>query len=117
MVRTMESTVDLPAEASPLSSYERYYAQKADGTVIGVYTNHDPEFRRFVLEECRRLDEEPFPCPLGENGVRYVEAGESVWLDDPRDLPISNGGGCAYVTIVFEPANSRFTEVECNGPY
>ncbi|MGN6497048.1 MAG: hypothetical protein ACTHK5_06870 [Tsuneonella sp.] len=117
VIRSIESAVELPEGASSLASYERYYAQKADGIVIGVYTNHDSEHRRGVLRACKGLRDKPYPCPTDAADIRLVEAGESVWLDDPTDLPAMSGGGCAQITLQYELASGRFLEVECNGPY
>ncbi|WP_370183280.1 hypothetical protein [Alteriqipengyuania sp.] len=44
-IQTVEMSVEMPREAHPLVSYERYYARRADGTIIGIYTNHDKEHR------------------------------------------------------------------------
>ena len=116
-VRSIESAVVLPKEASSLESYERYYAQDARGTVFGVYTNHDAEFRRIVREACEGLSEKPFPCPTSDERLRFVNAGESVWLNETAELPMMSGGGCAEVNIEYEPAKKQFVRVVCNGPY
>ena len=82
-IQTIEATVQMPRDAHSLASYERYYARRPDGMIIGVYTNHDESQRRGVLETCANYRERPFPCPVGNEGVRLVQAGESLWLEDP----------------------------------
>lgn len=116
-IQSVEATVELPTEAHPLAAYERYYARRPDGTIVGVYTNHDEEHRRQVLKACRDLEKPPFPCPVSSEGVRLVQADESLWVDDPLDLPIMSGGGCAQVTVEYDPKMKRFETVECNGDY
>lgn len=107
----------MPREARPLASYERYYARRSDGIIIGVYTNHDDGHRSEVLKTCANYRESAFPCPVDSEGVRLVEAGESLWLEDPMDLPAMSGGGCGQVTVEYDPSIERFARVECNGPY
>ena len=116
-IQTIESTVQMPGEARPLSSYERYYTRRPDGTIIGVYTNHDEGHRREVRKTCAKYRESAFPCPVDSEGIRLVEAGHSVWLEEPMDLPAMSGGGCGQVTVEYNPSTERFARVECNGPY
>ena len=115
-IQTVEATVQMPREARPLASYERYYARRPDGMIIGVYTNHNEGHRSQVLKFCANYRQPPFPCPVDRQSVRLVEAGESLWLKDPRDLPAMSGGGCDQVTVEYDPSIERFARVECNGP-
>lgn len=116
-IRTVEATVKMPIGAHPLAAYERYYARRPDGTIVGVYTNHDEDHRRQVLKVCQDLKETPFPCPINGESVRLVQAGEILWLEDPLDLPAKSGGGCALITVEYNPKMKQFGPVECNGPY
>jgi len=113
----IESEVTLPGEALALARYERYYAIRADGSVIGSYIVHDKDYHALVAVACKQVSGAPFPCPIDGGGVRLVAPGERLWLDDAGDLPFMNGGGCAQVTIEFLPKSGKFTRVECNGPY
>ena len=113
---TIEAALQLPEGAWPLDRYERYYA-KGNGRILGVYTVHSADHRRQVLKLCRGLDDDPFPCPSGGEGLRLVAAGQSLWLDDPEDLPATSGGGCSLVTISYLPSERKFERIECNGEY
>jgi hypothetical protein len=116
-IQNIEETIQMPGEAHPLDSYERYYARRPDGMIVGVYTNHDKGHRRDVMKACANFKDAPFPCPVDGKGIRLVQAGESLWLDDPMNLPAMNGGGCAQVTIEYRPSTEQIARVECNGPY
>lgn len=117
LTERIEATVVLPNEADPIEEYERYYALRPDGTVLGVYTTHSDVHRKAVAETCRTLNEQPFPCPTDGTKLRLVKSGESVWISDHLELPGTNGGGCALINIHYDPRSQRFLEVECNGPY
>ena len=97
-IKAIEGAVVLPEGAWPLDRYERYYAED-NGRVLGVFTVHELWHRQEALEFCKGLDVAPFPCPLDGNGLRLVAAGQSLWLDDPLDLPAKTGGGCSHVTL------------------
>jgi hypothetical protein len=116
LIKTIEGAVNLPEGARPLDRYERYYAED-NGRVLGVFTVHDGGHRQEVLEFCKGLDEAPFPCPVDGKGLRLVAAGQSLWLDDPLDLPAKSGGGCSHVTLSYSTVDQKFERVECNGDY
>jgi len=116
LIETIEDALVLPQEAAPLGSYERYYADR-DGVILAVFINHSDDHRQAVAQHCRTLDEAPFPCPLAGGEVRLVDAGDSTWVEDWRNLPGMSGGGCAQVDIEYLPTERKFSRVECNGPY
>lgn len=116
LVETVEDALLLPQEASPLGSYERYYADR-DGVILAVFINHSDDQRQAVAQHCRTLESEPFPCPIAGGEVRLVDAGESTWVEDWRDLPGMNDAGCAQVNIEYLPDKRKFSRVECNGFY
>lgn len=116
LIKTIEGAVVLPEDAWPLDRYERYYAED-NGRVLGVFTVHDVGHRQEALEFCKGLDEAPFPCPLNGKGLKLVAAGQSLWLDDPLDLPAKSGGGCSHLTLSYSPVDRKFERVECNGDY
>ncbi|KHL24224.1 hypothetical protein PK98_14660 [Croceibacterium mercuriale] len=116
LIETIEDALVLPSEAAPLASYERYYADR-DGVILAVLINHSDEHRQAVAQHCRTLSEAPFPCPLNSGELRLVDAGESTWVEDWKELPGMSGGGCAQVEIEYLPNERTFFRAECNGPY
>ncbi len=88
----IERRVKLPAEASNLNEYARYYA--SDGNrVVGTFIELvDPENPYYDL-------------PIGQRR----------WIENHRDLPAIFDGGCSVVNILFNPATQRVEQAFCNG--
>lgn len=127
-METIESTVQLPKGARSIDEYSRNYAFMPDGKVLAVFiipmepTGYDREgFGCEVMLE----DFESRPCTDEEisdmkqqdraTTVSYGAANESRWFDDYLELPMILDGGCAQVTIVFEPRSETIETAECNG--
>ena len=82
----IEARISLPAEASALPLYERFYAWEArdDGVrkVFGTYVR-------------------------GQGGGRH-------WVTQ-NELPLVMDGGCDIVTLTYDVEADRIERVECNG--
>jgi hypothetical protein len=81
----IEREVRLPAGARPLPAYDRFYAETDRGRILGVYL-------------------------LAGRG----HGGESHWLDDRKDLPFIEGGGCKEINLTVDRTNSIVTAISCN---
>jgi hypothetical protein len=122
----IESEIVLPIKSFPLEKYARYYARDRRGQIWGSYTPEaDESYLKEVSQECRRIkkpgpnarEAPPFPCPLNVGPVRLVKAGQRLWMTDPREIPGASGGGCSFVTFIYDPKTSRFKNLQCNGDY
>ncbi|HMO75293.1 MAG TPA: hypothetical protein PKD99_05560 [Sphingopyxis sp.] len=116
---TIEASVKLPAEAFPLSSYSRYYANAEDGSISAAYVVHSEGWLESTAQACREFegDEKPHPCPVGGGSLRLVKPGNSLWVRDEINLPTMAGGGCNLVTFKYHVDREKFSQMECNGPY
>lgn len=112
----VEETVTLPADASSIDRYSRYYARRPDGTIAARYVIHSEGWFDEVRQACMEQDVREFPC--GPNGrVDLVPAGQRKWVDDYRALPDGSGGGCGQINIEFDANASKVKRLECNGSY
>lgn len=85
LMNEVEQKLALPAGAAPLSDYLRTYAYLRDHTVIGIYVHR---------------------------GLRKDRPGRS-WVER-QDLPRIADGGCAVVTIFYDPSKGASPEALCN---
>lgn len=115
IISEIEESIKLPKGAGPMSSYSRYYAQQSDGAIIAAYVIHGEGFKDDVLRACREVKGTPFPCPTRGGQVRLAEAGKSLWIGDPHDLPFILDGGCTDISVEYHPRTKRFAHVECAG--
>ena len=115
----IETNVRLPAEAYPMSSYSRYYANDEDGSISAAYIIHSEGWLESTARACRELEgnEKPHPCPIDGGSLRLVEPGNSLWVGDDVNLPGMAGGGCNLVTFKYHMDREKFSQMECNGPY
>ena len=81
----IETIAKLPDRAAPTASYARYYAWLGDKTVIAIYVRP---------------------------GIAGAPAGRQ-WVK-PQDLPRISDGGCAIVTLFYDPAKDEMTGAMCN---
>lgn len=73
-----------------LKRYARFYAREADGSVSGRYL----------------FANEGYEPPEGK-------AGRVAWTTAAK-LPIVEDGGCAVITVRYDPDQKRLTAFECN---
>ena len=99
-----------------INDYSRYYAID-QGVVKAVYIIHRPDYHESVAEDCKKIAEHPFPCPIGNGRLRSIRAGQRTWVEDPIDLPGMSGGGCAQVDVEYRITDGAFMRVECNGSH
>jgi hypothetical protein len=93
-VARLEAKVTLPAGASPMGAYVRYYAGTTkDGKQIirGVY---------LVTAVVKDMHQDARP------GVRIVTE---------RDIPEIEDGGCHQVNVEYDVATDTITRIRCNG--
>ena len=113
LIETIESSVKLHDGAWSLDHYERYYTSR-NGVIEAAYILHVEGHQEGVLEECKNIDDAPFPCPIAGGELRLVDAGKSTWVDDANDLPVLSDGGCDQVSIMYDPDRSKFLHIGCN---
>jgi len=129
MMRHIEAAVALPEGARPLEACSRNYALQPDGKVIAVFMI--PHEKGGVAEgagcEIMLENGDARPCTEAElaedkafdEGLANAqgEADQARWLDDRLELPAGNGGGCGFVTIIYDPRSKQVESAECNGDY
>jgi hypothetical protein len=93
-VARVEAKVTLPAGASPMNAYVRYYA--------GVSTNGRQIIRGVYLVTAVVKDMHQDARP----GVRIVTE---------RDIPEIEDGGCHQVNLEYDVATDSITRIRCNG--
>jgi hypothetical protein len=87
-IRVIEANLVLPRGATPLATYDRYYAlQSRDG--------------RAVILGHFRMNEAGRP-----GAVHIVIAKQLPWVLD---------GGCGFITVEFDAASKRLIDIACNG--
>lgn len=83
----IEAVVTLPPGASPLPTYDRFYAleERDDGVrkVLGTFMRGQPQQQRHWVEQ--------------------------------SELPLVMDGGCDIVTLTYDVDADRIERVECNG--
>ena len=93
-IQRVEAKVTLPAGASPMNAYVRYYAGTThDGHQIirGVY---------LVTAVVKDMHQDSRP------GIRIVTE---------RDIPEIDDGGCHQVNVEYDVATDTVTRIRCNG--
>jgi len=93
----IETRPRMPAGASGLHDYARYYGPTNDGKVAGYLLSgrhYDP-------------DSEWYDVPVGKRR----------WLKHADYGPAISGGGCDVVFVLFDPSTNTIEESECNGSY
>jgi hypothetical protein len=97
VIMELERRAKLPAGASGLAEYTRYYTEAdVDGrpTIFGQMIES-----RLVLE-IARITGRPTPPPI----VRGLEA----------DIPGAGDGGCGVLNVIFDPNGSKPPRIFCN---
>ena len=111
----IEARIELPAGASSLSHYARYYAIDETGLVTGIFASGyraagPDEGCEEILED---MSSRPVPCPDDSND--QLRSGQRRWVGDSDQLPIIMDGGCGVITVVYDPRRSVIESVTCNG--
>ncbi len=96
-VQALEKQVIMPADAAPISSYERYYAP-------GVFEKRDVIVGVFLKRPSRKRD-----------GAVAVPGFLSAYTTTVEKLPRIKGGSCTVVTIYFDVTNGRFIKLPVKG--
>lgn len=86
LIAQVEASVSLPEGASAIESFSRSYTSD-QGMIVGIYLR--PELAG------------------QESGSRWVASRE--------EMPMILDGGCAMVTVLYDPDAKQFVEVYCNG--
>ncbi|MBA3527543.1 MAG: hypothetical protein H0T82_11595 [Sphingomonas sp.] len=111
----IETKVKLPDGAWPLPEYARHYALDDKGIVVGVYApgyqppSHDATCEEFLED----LTTREVPCPEPESD--RLLAGQRRWVGNTDELPVNMDGGCAIVTVFYDPKADAVTSATCNG--
>ena len=106
----------LPQDAGPIQSYSRYFAPTKAGTVQVVYIQHEEGAReageRWCQEEGSSGDQR---CKMPGYGI--TGAGQSLWFSDTEKLPELDDGGCALISMTFNPKTKQLSDLRCNEPW
>lgn len=94
MMNSVENTLVMPAAARPWREYARYYSAEPDGKIVGI----------FIIPDDRG----------GENVFYNLSAGKRRWVEDYRNLPSINDGGCEVLTVTFDPKSRKREGPFCN---
>lgn len=113
----IERSVALPAGAGPLESYSRYFAPDGKGNIEALYVVHSRQFVDDAYAFCQSRQMKAFPCGERPGTVELAQPGHRKWLDDARDLPIPDGGGCGAIRFSYDLATAKASIPRCNGPY
>jgi hypothetical protein len=96
-IQALEQKVVMPADAAPLSSYDRYYApgifEKRD-VIVGVFLKRPSRVRE---------------------GAQKVPGFLSAYATTVEKLPRIKGGSCTVVTVYFDVANGGFIKLPAKG--
>lgn len=95
MMNNVENMLVMPAEAHPWHEYARYYSVEPDGKIVGV----------FIVPDDRDRQNEFYNLP----------AGQRRWVEDYRNLPSINDGGCGILTVTLDPKSKKREGPVCNG--
>ncbi|BBF68971.1 hypothetical protein [Sphingomonas bisphenolicum] len=94
-MNNIERMLVMPAEARPWHEYARYYSAEPDGKIVGI----------FIIPDERDRQNEFYNLP----------AGQRRWVDDYRNLPSINDGGCGVLTVTLYPKSQKREGPFCNG--
>jgi len=116
----IEGRVRLPEGAYAMADYARFYAKEPSGKIIGVYLIPAPPMG--PEDGCSELQADltlkPLDCSsLPKSPHASVKANERKWLERDQDLPGMNDGGCAMVTVVYQPLRKAVEAAHCNGSF
>jgi hypothetical protein len=88
VMNRIENSVQLPKDAAPLGTYDRYYAFAGPpGQIKGVYIG----------------------------AAKQSAAGKRRWFDDRNKLPFVFDDGCQRITVLYYEPGSQFVSVTCSG--
>lgn len=117
LMSRLEHNLRLPEGASDLREYARYYADSGNGEIAVIYLipfglekGPDDSCEEMLADFSTR----EVPCPEFQPAWAMA-AGKRRWLDDYRDLPWINDGGCAQIEVIFDKETSAVKRAECNG--
>lgn len=106
----IESRVQLPEGAAPLSSYGRFYTSLEPTRVTGIYVL--PSDPKQTLAFCRELG------PTGESCTTYdsdkIGAGERRWISGSPNLMNITDQGCSRISVTYDTV-SGVVEAYCGG--
>lgn len=124
----IESKVLLPEGSSPIDEYSRNYAVGPNGKVFAIYVfppilvdGGDEDFgcsvmlENFDVRPCNAQEIAESKQRDAAAALAFGAAGESRWFDNYRKLPVIDDGGCAQVTIIFDPRSQKIESASCNG--
>lgn len=115
----IEGQVQMPEKARSLADYARYYAPDQGGKVRGVYLLPFPELPAGSDQGCAEMTDnfelKDVPCPPTPAQPEALKAGQRRWVNNQRDLPLINDGGCGVIEVLFDLKTRKVQEVTCNG--
>ena len=117
LMSRLEHNLQLPEGASDLREYARYYANAGNGQIVAIYLipfDHEIAPDEACEEVSADFSTREVPCP-DLQPASAMPAGQRRWLNDRRDLPWINDGGCAQVEVIFDKETSAVKRAECNG--
>ena len=117
LLSQIDGSVRLPNGAEPFRRYSRYYSPTADGNIAVLYVIHDRAYVDAVNAFCRNGTVDHFPCRPDSNASQLAAAGHRKWLDNPKDMPAPDGGGCAAITFTYFIDERRASAPQCNDSY
>lgn len=115
-VNSIESKVKLPKAAAKLSTYARYYAYEPSGAISVVYTFPMEMDADTITADCALLYPGDTKCVEIYSKINLAKAGDRVWVEDYRNLPIVDGGGCSFIKFHYDPETDIISDPICNGP-
>ncbi len=95
MMDAMEAGLRMPRRAASFDRYARYYARTPDGSIIGLIT-----------------------VPLNAGNPKAwdnLEAGQRRWVSDYRLIESVFDGGCAVMTVRYNPHTRERAGPFCQG--
>jgi hypothetical protein len=96
-IQALEQQVIMPADAAPLSSYDRYYAP-------GIFEKRDVIVGVLLKRPSRVRD-----------GAQPVPGFLSAFTTTVEKLPRIKGGSCTVVTLYFDLTDGRFIKLPVKG--
>lgn len=96
-IQVLEMQLVMPAEAAPLTNYDRYYAP-------GIYEKRDVIVGVFLKRPVRKRE-----------GAEPLQGFLSAYTTTVEKLPRIPGGRCNVVTLYFDVANGSFIKLPAPG--
>ena len=124
LMEEIERTISLPDDAYPMRTYARHYAFRSPTAVEAVYvipiepTDWQEDVAAFTRGNRRAPTAREIEDIKAMNALsreQWGGAGRRYWHATPDMLPMISDGGCAQLTIRYDPAIKRFSMVGCNG--